>query len=111
MMYRERISDGQRYYGDDDYSYNYGRRGNFRARGNGRYSESYGHGDEALEEMMEAYQEYKEMSKYSEGKESKKPLKKLLESIYEFMASLPEEVKSPEDMEMIKHYARKISEI
>ena len=98
----------------------YGRRGvpgsgrgryrNYSARGNYR-------GDEPMEEMYEKYQEYSEgREQYNRGnygaKEgTMKSLEYMLESAVDFFEMLKEDASSQEEVQMIKHYAKKISEM
>lgn len=68
---------------------------------------------EPMEEMYEHYQAY------SEGKEgyghdhktTMKALEYMLESAVDFFEMLKEEANSPEELQMIKHYSKKISEM
>ena len=104
-------------YREDGYSegnYNeYGRRG---VKGTGRGRRRY-RGDDMLEDMYGAYGEYEEGREEYErgnyGADSKKSesLKYMLESVVEFFKMLKKDASSQEDMEMIKHYAKKISEM
>ncbi len=94
----------------------YGRRG-VKGSGRGRYSARGGRGgsyqgEEMLEEMQEHY------GNYSEGKESYgaegetiKALEYMLESVVQFIEMLEEEAESPEEIKLIKHYSKKISEM
>lgn len=94
----------------------YGRRGvpgsgrgryrNYSARGNYR-------GDEPMEEMYEKYQEYSEgREQYGhDDKGTMKALEYMLEAGVDFFEMLFEDAKTPEAKQMIKHYAKKISEM
>lgn len=96
---------------------NYGRR---RRDSRGRYTEGYGanyRGEEVMEKMAE------EFGRYSEGKEEMlmgnygaegstiKSLDYMLQSVVEFMQMLKKDAASQEEMELIKKYSRKISEM
>lgn len=105
MRYREGGSYGN--YG------NYGRRGR---DSRGRYTARGGRGrsyrgDDMMEEMYGAYQEYSEDSQYGAKGESKEALEDMMECLVTFMAEIKENANSPEEMEVIKHYTRKISEM
>ena len=85
-------------------------RGRYMARGRGR--ENYGN-EEPMEEMYEAYQEYSE-GKEEYGHDDKgtmKALEYMLEAGVDFFEKLKEEAGSEQELNMIKHYARKISEM
>lgn len=108
-------------YGDDrmygeDYG-NYGRRG-VPGTGRGRrYRGQYGHGTES-EEMMERMKEHfgdYEYSKEEFGRgnygakgETMKSLEYMLQSATEFIKRLQEEADSPEEVQLVKKYAKKI---
>ena len=102
-------------YGNDymrEETYNGGRRRDSRGRYMERGRENY-RGDEPMEEMYEKYQEY------SEGREqyghddrgTMKALEYMLEAGIDFFEMLFEDAKTPEAKQMIKHYAKKISEM
>ena len=86
-------------------------RGRYMARGR-----TY-RGDEPMEEMYEKYQEYSEgREQYNRGnygaKEgAMKSLEYMLESAVDFFEMLKQEASSQEEVQMIKHYAKKISEM
>lgn len=110
MNYREG-GYGRRGYSEGDY----GRRmrdsrGRYMARGRGRGN--YGN-EEPMEEMYEAYQEYSEgREQYGhDDKGTMKALEYMLEAGVDFFEKLKEEAGSQEEMQMIKHYAKKISEM
>lgn len=100
-------------YGRDDYG-NYGRRG---VPGTGRGRRYRGHGSES-EEMMERMKEHfgdYEYSKEEFGKgnygakgETMKSLEYMLQSAMEFIQRLQEEADSPEEVQLVKKYAKKI---
>lgn len=79
-----------------------------RGRGSGNYR-----GHEPMEEMYEAYQEYSEgREQYGhDDKGTMKALEYMLEAGVDFFEMLFEDAKTPEAKQMIKHYAKKISEI
>lgn len=85
-------------------------RGRYMARGRGRGN--YGN-EEPMEEMYEAYQEYSEgREEYGhDDKGTMKILEYMLEAGVDFFEKLKEEAGSQEEMQMIKHYAKKISEM
>ena len=112
-------------YGRDSYngygeSGSYGRRGRERdsrgrykgGRGSGRYR-----GHEMMDEMYEQYGNYSEgREQYSRGnygakEDTMKSLEYMLESMVDFVEMLKEEASSQEEMELIKHYTKKISEM
>lgn len=85
----------------------YGRRGvKGTGRGRGRYR-----GEEKMEEMMYHYGNYSESGQYGAEKDSQEALEYMMMAAYEFVSMLKEEAKSPEETKIIKHYAKKISEI
>ena len=117
MMYRD--------YGED---YNYGRRG-VPGSGRGRYSEgSYGRrgvpgsgrgryrGDYAIEEMRDHYMDYNDANEetmrgnYGAEGEMIKSVEGIMKNIYEIVEELSE-TNSPDVEQIIKKYARKISEM
>ena len=117
MMYRN--------YGED---YSYGRRG-VPGSGRGRYSEgSYGRrgvpgtgrgsyrGDYAIEEMRDHYMDYNDASEetmrgnYGAEGEMIKSVEGIMKNIYEIVEELSE-TNSPDVEQIIKKYARKISEM
>ena len=85
-------------------------RGRYMARGRGRGN--YGN-EEPMEEMYEAYQEYSEgREQYGhDDKGTMKALEYMLEAGVDFFEKLKEEAGSEQELNMIKHYARKISEM
>lgn len=113
MMYRDYPEYGE------DYG-NYGRRGvpgtgrgrGYSARGRGRYR-----GDDMMEEMYGAYQDYSEgKEEYNRGnygakQDTMKSLDYMLKSVVEFIEMLKEDASSQEEIDLIKHYSKKISEM
>lgn len=101
-------------YGNDSYSEgSYGRRG-VAGTGRGRYRDggSFGRryrGEDMLDEMYEGYGEYMEGG-YS-GEETTKALKYMLKSAEDFFRHIQEEAQSPEEIEMVKKTAKRISEM
>ena len=112
-------------YGED---YNYGRRG-VPGSGRGRYSEgSYGRrgvpgtgrgryrGDYAIEEMRDHYMDYNDASEetmrgnYGAEGEIVKSVEGIMKNIYEIVEELSE-TNSPDVEQIIKKYAKKISEM
>lgn len=91
---------------------NYGRRGRYSARG---YDAKY-RGEEVLGDVHESFQAYSEGKMYGRGsygakQEMMKPLEYMLQSVVEFIEMLKEDAGSQEEVEMIKKYTRKISEM
>ena len=116
MRYRYGENSNYGEYGESNYGAR-GRqrdgRGRYSARGRGgRYR-----GQEMLEEMNQNYGEYSEgKEEYNRGNygaegETIKSLEYMLESAVDFFEMLKEEASSQEEMELIKKYARKISEM
>lgn len=114
MRYRGNYSEGYGNYGE--YGETYGRRG---VPGTGRrYRESYGRrgvdakyrGEEMLNDMSEEYENYMESGNYG-GEDTMKALKYMLKSAEEFFKHIQEEAQSPEEIELVKQSARKISEM
>lgn len=106
---------------------NYGRRGvpgTGRGRYRGNYSPSrsnypagrYGAG-EAMETAIEHYGAYSEskdaanMGNYGAEQDSMKSLEYMLKSVCQFMEMLVDESDSEEEIQLIKSYAKKISEL
>lgn len=89
-------------------------RGRYMARGRGRGM--YGT-HEPMDEMYEAYQEYSEgREEYNRGnygakEDTMKSLEYMLEAGVDFFEKLKQDASSQEEMQMIKHYAKKISEM
>lgn len=83
-----------------------------RGRGSGNYR-----GHEPMEEMYEAYQEYSEgREQYNRGnygakEDTMKSLEYMLEAGVDFFKKLKQDAGSAEELDMIKHYAHKISEM
>ena len=107
MRYRED-------YGVGDYG-NYGRRmrddrGRYMARG---YDSKY-RGEEMIDDMRDMYGEYSEnKEEYGRGNyrakdDTMKSLDYMLQSVVEFMRKLQDEADSPEEVELVKKYAKKI---
>lgn len=106
-------------YGADEYGEgygNYGRRG-VPGTGRRRYRGPYGHGTES-EEMMDRMKEHfgdYEYSKEEFGKgnygakgDTMKSLEYMLQSATEFIKKLQEEAETPEEVQLVKKYAKKI---
>lgn len=99
---------------DDKYD-TYGRRSR---DSRGRYSARYGNDSERMmEEMQEHFgrysegREYGRRGNYRAKEDSVKSLDYMLQSVVEFIAMLENEAESPEEIELIKKYSRKISEM
>ena len=101
MYYR----DSRRYdYDRDDMSY--GRRTRDRR---GRYK-----GHDMIDEMSDYYGKYMETRdgrSYGSREDSIKSLDYMMASVYDFVCMLEEDAKSDEEMNIIRKYARKISEL
>lgn len=101
MYYR----DSRRYdYDRDDMSY--GRRTRDRR---GRYK-----GHDMIDEMSDYYGKYMETRdgrSYGGREDSVKSLDYMMASVYDFVCMLEEDAKSDEEMDIIRKYARKISEL
>lgn len=111
-------NEGYGNYGNEGY----GRRGvPGSGRGRRRYSARGGRGsyrgDEALQDMHEKYQDYSEgkeeynAGNYSAKKDTMKSLDYMLQSVVDFMEMLKEDASSQEEVDMIKHYSKKIAEM
>ena len=117
MMYRGYDNYGRDSYGTygNDY-YNGGRRrdsqGRYMESGRGSYGRRY-RGDDMLDEVSEHYGRY--MENRNSGRygspEMGKSLDYMLQSVEEFMMMLKDDASSQEEVEKIKHTARKISEM
>ena len=89
----------------------YGRRG-VKGTGRGRYR-----GEEMMDEMQFHYGNYSEgKEEYSAGNygaegETMKALEYMMESVVEFVKMLEQEASSQKEIELIKHYTKKISEM
>lgn len=116
MRYR-----GYSEYGNEYGRENYGRRG-VPGTGRRRYRESGGNtsryrGEEAMNEMYGAYQDYSEgreemnMGNYSAKNDTMKSLEYMMESVADFIEMLKKDASSQEEMQLIQHYTRKISEM
>lgn len=98
----------------------YGRRG-VKGTGRGRYRGGRGsgryRGQEMLDEMQYSYGEYSEnREQYNDGNygakgDTMKSLEYMLESVVEFMEMLKQDATSQEEVELIKHYSKKISQM
>ena len=109
-------------YGEyDEYSDgSYGRRG-VKGTGRGRYRGGRGsgryRGQEMLDEMQYSYGEYSDnREQYNDGNygakgDTMKSLEYMLESVVEFMEMLKQDATSQEEVELIKHYSKKISQM
>ena len=113
-----RYREGARYnpYGREEYG-NYGREeyGRRRRDSRGRFMEgdSYGHddGEQMMDEMMGNYQSYRDNMSYGAEQDGMKSLNKMLESAYEFVEMLTQDAKSQEEVELIKKWTRKMSQL
>ena len=91
--------------------YNYGRRG-VPGTGRGRYR-----GEDMIEDMHESYNDYTDNKEeygrgnYGAKEDTIKSLDYMLKSVVQFMQMLEEDATSEEEMQLIKKYSRKISEM
>ncbi len=128
MEMRYRYGEGGNYSGNYG---EYGEGGGYGARGRGRQRDSRGRykggrgsgrgGNYSGEEMMEemeyhygAYSEGKEQygaGNYGAKGETLKSLEYMMESVVDFIEMLKEDATSQEEVEMIKKYSKKISEM
>ena len=110
------------YRGYGEYGEEYGRRGvPGTGRGRRRYSAGRGrrmnYGNEMIEDMHEKYQEYSEgkeeyqAGNYSAKKDTMKSLDYMMQSVVEFIEMLKEDASSQEEVDLIKHYSKKIAEM
>ena len=107
--------------------YNYGRRG---VPGTGRYRDgAYGRrgvpgtgrgryrGEDMIEDMHESYNDYTDNKEeygrgnYGAKEDTIRSLDYMLKSVVQFMQMLEEDATSEEEMQLIKKYSRKISEM
>ena len=109
---KEVMEMNYRGYGNYDRE-DYGRRmrdarGRYMGRGRGNYGN-----EEPMDEMYEAYREYSEgREQYGhDDKGTMKALEYMLEAGVDFFEKLKEDAGSEQELNMIKHYARKISEM
>ena len=90
----------------------YGRRG-VPGTGRGRRYRGYSGPEDKMEEMREhygAYSEGRQMGNYGARQDSMKGLENMMRSITECIEMIQEDA-SPEEMQIIKKYARKIGEM
>ena len=126
MNYRNYGND----YENESYSHydedgQYGRRGvpgsgRRRRDSRGRYMErgrDRRYGEEKIDEMYGAYQDYSDgKEEYNRGNYgaksgAMKSLDYMLKSVVQFIEMLKEDASSQEEIDMIKHYSRKIAEM
>ena len=126
MRYRTGYSGEN--YGRDEYGrgsygkYEDNRYGNYGRRmrdSRGRYMGGYNeyHNDDTMRTLMSSYQAYNDSREaYGEGNYGAKGetitnLDYMLQSVVEFMQMLKNDVNSQEEMDLIKHYSKQISEM
>ena len=90
-------------YDYDDMSYGRGRSRDRR----GRYMKS----GRAMDDMYNIYDRYDESRSYGDRGETTKSLEYMMQSAYDFICMLEEEANTDEEMDIIRKYARKISEL
>ena len=83
----------------------FGRRG-VKGTGRGRYR-----GEEMMDEMMYHYGNYSEGGQYGGEEETLRSLDYMMKSVVQFIEMLEEEAQSPQEIEIIKKYSKKISEM
>lgn len=93
----------RRDYDYDDMSYGRGRKRDSR----GRYMKS----GRAMDDMYNIYDRYDESRSYGDRGETTKSLEYMMQSAYDFICMLEEEANTDEEMDIIRKYARKISEL
>lgn len=92
----------------------YGRR---RRDSRGRYmdggmSDRRYRGHDMIDEMYHGYTEYHEgKNRYGAGPETMEPLEAMLESVVDFVEMLKRDAGSQQEMDLIRHYTKKISEM
>ena len=98
-------------YGRDDYGRDeYGRRGNYRARGNYR-------GNDYMDSMYNEYNRYEEgREQYNRGdynakEDSIKSLEYMMESAVDLVKMLYDKAQSQEEINIIRKYTKKMSEM
>ena len=102
-------------YGPEDYRGGRSRDSRGRYMGD-RRSESY-RGQRVLDEMYDGYRNYNDgKEEYNRGNygarnETMRSLEGMLESVTDFIEMLQNDASSQEEVDMIKHYTRKISEM
>lgn len=111
--YWEEKEDAMRYRNYSEGSYRehdmYGRR---QRDSRGRYK-----GHEMMDDMYRGYEEYNDgKERYKRGsygakEDTMKSLEYMLESMVDFVEMLKQDANSQEEMELIKHYTRKIAEM
>lgn len=117
MKMRYRDGYDREEYGAGDYG-NYGRRmrddrGRYMNRG---YDSKY-RGEEMIDDMRDMYGEYSENKEeygrgnYGAKEDTMKSLDYMLKSVVQFMQMLQQDASSQEEMQLIKKYTRKISEM
>ena len=90
-----------------DYDYDdmsYGRR---RRDSRGRYMKS----GKMMDDMYDTYNKYDESRTYGDRGETAKSLEYMMQSAYDFICMLEDEASTDEEMDIIRKYARKISEL
>ena len=69
-------------------------------------------GHDMIDEMYNGYTEYYEgRSRYGAGPETMEPLEAMLESVVDFVEMLKHDAGSQQEMDLIRHYTKKISEM
>lgn len=118
MRYSTYNNYGEGNYGkyEDNRYGNYGRMRDSRGRYMGKGYNEY-HNEDPMRTLMSSYQAYNESREsYGEGhyghkEDSKIALDYMLQSVVEFMQMLKHDASSQEEMDLIKHYSKQISEM
>lgn len=116
--YWEEKEDAMRYRNySEGGSYNRGSYNEYGARGRSRDSRGRYRGHEMMDDMYQAYGEYNEgKERYQRGsygakEDTMKSLEYMLESMVDFVEMLKQDANSQEEVELIRHYTKKISEM
>lgn len=117
----DRYGDGMYVHGEygDGYTERYGRRGvPGSGRGYGRrYGRNYSDSEEMMERMREHFGNYEDSKEsfgrgnYGAKNDTMKNLDGMLKAMMQFMQSLEQDADSQEEVQLIKKYARKMSEM
>lgn len=90
-----------------DYDYDYMSYGRRRRDSRGRYMKS----GKMMDDMYDTYNRYDESRSYGDRGETAKSLEYMMASAYDFICMLEDEASTDEEMDIIRKYARKISEL
>lgn len=113
----ENYGYGRQRYGENYGEYNERGYGQYNARGYGEYNRRRYRGDDYMERMRGEYGNYEESRKsynagnYGAKEDSLKSLEYMLESAVDFFKMLKEEANSQEEINLIRKYTQKISQM